>query len=151
MSKKPNLSTAPRWIKAGTQGRSTDIRDTASWLASDQNNQDVCAALQAYDGGGDKAELVAQLKSMGEPFLHLGDLLERYDLVRVKRRTPTYQRSWRNARLEMAVADVRQRRRGLNEHDAIAEAAKAHGLTHKTVKKACDGEDMGLRRARGRK
>jgi hypothetical protein len=139
-----------------------DILDRAAWWlpANDEDprcleDEDWLLALACIDETGDKAPLVALLKSdvplPSIPREWIADLLDRYELSRKrgKPRVPIYDRSESETALIKAkrcYAEARQD--GLGQEAAVKWAAKQWGLPVATVRNAVQGRRGSSRRRR---
>jgi hypothetical protein len=124
------------------KGLSKRLTDNAFWLDDDADCE-LIEALHAIDQCGDKAPLICLLRARGNRYL--ADLLERYDLKRKRGRpqTPSYNKSDVEARLAMAVKDVRER--GV----APCTAAERWRLDLRTLQLALEGRRGSSRRRAG--
>jgi hypothetical protein len=96
-------------------GTSPHITDSGFWLDDIDEHGIWYAALQAIDDSNDKAPLIALLSKEQPPqsiCRHLADLLERHDLRKRRKRgpqpIPSYDRSYKNVVLELAIMEVRE-------------------------------------------
>lgn len=141
------------------KGMSTALADTAFWLPDidDPDSAAWYAAFEAVDKHGDKTALLALLGAGKQPPLtvlpHLRDLLERYNLKRRrgKQRTPSYNRTSRQAMMELALASVRAAvRHGMSVKKAVDKYA-GNGITEETLSLAYSGRHGGMRRVGGKR
>jgi hypothetical protein len=135
------------------------VRDRASWLDNDQLELmgPLIEALEQLDKRGDKAPLVALLKSDrelppdGRAFL--ADLIERYELRRPahRQRAPAYDRTPAESRLAQAKESVQAyRTSGMSVKDALAKAAKEHSIGENTLVNSWSGRRGSSRRKKKR-
>ena len=117
--------------------------DRAFWLNIDPSSEPWIEALVALDASaaGDKKPLntepLIKLLKSGQPpqevCIYLADLLERYQLKRIRggnRATPRYDLSKKNLEISAAIIEMRRlRARGLSYDDALQEAHKRYNVT----------------------
>jgi hypothetical protein len=117
-------------------------------------------AIWEIDHGQGKSRLVEMLRRAeveGIPRAvvpHLRNLLERYDLKRVRGRpqTPSYDRTDADLRIELALDMVRSWRQiGMPREQAIEGAAATHGVDARLLRQAYDGRLGSWRRKRAKR
>jgi hypothetical protein len=156
------VARPPKWLENWAQkdvgkGVSDEILDRAFWLDDDCHDHAWLRALDAVDRRGDKAPLLKLLRSEAEltPTVrhYLTDLLERHNLRRRRggQQTPAYDRSLREGRICLALAEVREYvQSGMRVSDAVEEAAKRHRLSVEQVANAYNGRRGSTRRIKQR-
>jgi hypothetical protein len=136
------------------RGLSQSISDNAFWLDDDDRNRPWYEAFAAIDRKRNKQPLLDLLRSKKPTEVacwHLADLLDRHQLRKKRgaQTTPAYDRTPREAFLEMAIVAVRDRNKGVSVKDAIAEAAKRYYLSENEISDAYHGRSS-IRRVRKR-
>jgi len=132
------------------QGVSTELRDNAYWLGHASIDDEWLTAFDVLDTRGDKRPLVALLRKSKQPRdQQMADLLERYDLVRKRggQRTPAYNRSKVEIKIDLALLYLRKlRRQGVPKKEAITEAADCYRLRFEVLENAYEGKRGSRRR-----
>jgi hypothetical protein len=112
------------------KGVSTALYDTAFWIDHDDPGWSWYLAMEDIDKRGNKTALLALLRQQPEPhFHHLADLLERYTLKHKpgRRRTPSYDRTAKQALLELAIPKIRAAvGEGIRVKQAVEQCWKAY-------------------------
>ena len=140
------------------KGLSGKIGDNAFWLNDiDRNDEPWLDALQAIDQRNDNKPLLDLLRS-DRPLskrsrFFLADLIERYQFKKRRGRppTPAYDLTDAEVRLEQAVNDVHERRKGVPVEKAQAEAAERYAVNLETLAAAYNGRLGSARRSKKRR
>jgi hypothetical protein len=119
-----------------------------TWIDLKYKSLPLIDLLDEIDRTLDPKLLLPLLNVPPEALPHFEDLFERLNLKRSRKnnRTPSYQRTEQQIKLEHAKWRVMMRPRGKTQAQAIAEVAQSEGIDKKTLERVIQGQHSSLRR-----